>query len=267
MFTTLLNHLKTIRQSRRLWIIGGGIATILVIYGLSQAFHLTHLAADPRSRHFITWGTGNEASRAALITEQRERCPGAPFILPADGYIGLFYADPRAPYSTSNRHQGIDIFSPGEPGTTPIYAAYDGYVTREETWRSSLIIRVPEDPFDPTRQIWLYYTHMADKSGTADFISEAFPPGTREFFVEQGTLLGYTGNFSGNPLREVWVHLHFSVVLDDGNGFYTNELEFDNTIDPSRYLGMAVNYACAESVPACTLSPLCEEAILGAGGG
>jgi hypothetical protein len=212
------------------------------------------------------WLSGDEEARRALMTIQSEPCPGAPFLLPSEGWIGLLYADPRGPYSEDHRHQGIDIFSAGDPGTTPVYAAYDGYVTREEYWASALIIRVPDDPLHPGRQIWLYYTHMADQSGYPDFIVDAFPPGTHEVFVTQGTLLGYTGDYSGNK-RTIWTHLHFSIVLDNSYGHYTNELDFDNTIDPSRYLGMAVNVACAPSAPACTADPLCAEAILSAGGG
>lgn len=213
---------------------------------------------DPRSESFIRWSRGDDLERQALLTVQREACPGAPFILPADGFIGLLYADPRGPYSSSNPHQGIDIFSPdrGRPGLVPVYAAYDGYITREEDWRSTLIQRIPKDPFHPDQQIWLYYTHMADTEGN-DFIEEAFPPGVREVFVEQGTLLGYTGNYNGDSARGVWVHLHFSIVKDDGAGAYTNELDFNNTLDPSPYLGMPAHYGCAPPVPGCSLETSC----------
>ena len=105
---------------------------------------------------------------------------------------------------------------------------------------------------------------MANEAGTEDYIEEAFSQGVSEAFVERGTLLGYTGNYGGS--HRVAVHLHFSIVLDDGRGGYSNELEFDNTVDPSRYLGMAINYACAPEVAACTDDPLCEDAILGRGG-
>jgi murein DD-endopeptidase MepM/ murein hydrolase activator NlpD len=229
---------------------------VLLVAGY-RAVQLARAWQEPPNQRFIQWWQGEPAEREALITVQREACPGAPFILPADGYIGLLYGDPRGPYSDERPHQGIDIFSSGEPGETPVYAAYDGYLTREENWRSSVIIRVPDDPLRPGRQIWLYYTHMADRSGENDFIEDAFPPGTREKFVPQGTLLGYTGDYNGNALRTVWVHLHFSIVLDDSNGSYRNELEFANTLDPSPYLAMPLNQACAAPVVACTPNPAC----------
>jgi murein DD-endopeptidase MepM/ murein hydrolase activator NlpD len=214
------------------------------------------LLGDPRSQAFWQWAQGDPTSRAELITEQRDACSGAPFVLPSDGFIGLLYGDPRSPYSPSSPHQGIDIFSNTEPGITPVYAAYNGYLTREANWRSSLIIRVPDDPLQPGRTIWLYFTHLADRQGN-DFIEDAFPPGTKEVFVEQGTLLGYTGNYNGTSPRTIWTHLHFSIVLDNGNGRYLNELEFANTIDPSPYLGMALNYQCDTTTSDCSVQPSC----------
>jgi murein DD-endopeptidase MepM/ murein hydrolase activator NlpD len=206
----------------------------------------------PRGEGLLLWALGEESARESLVVSQREACIGAPFILPAEGFIGLPYASSGGPYSRANRHQGIDVFSPDRktPGLVPVYAAYDGYVTRKDDWRSTLIQRVPDDPLQPGRQIWLYYTHMADSEGD-DFIVDTFPPGAREVFVEQGTLLGYTGDYNGNSPRGIWVHLHFSIVKDDGTGRYLNELEFDNTLDPSPYLGMPVNDSCAPTVPSC----------------
>lgn len=97
---------------------------------------------------------------------------------------------------------------------------------------------------------------MADRDGN-DFIAASFPPGTQEKFVAQGTLLGYTGDYNGASSRDIWVHLHFSIVQDDGHGRYTNELEFANTLDPSPYLGLPLNYACAAPVMDCAATPAC----------
>ncbi|MCA9933500.1 MAG: M23 family metallopeptidase [Ardenticatenaceae bacterium] len=245
----------TLTQISRRWLKIAALALIGTAVAYA-AYTTLRTLNDPRSQTFVQWASGSPADRASLITVQREACPDAPFILPADGFIGLLYADPRGPYSNSHPHQGIDIFSDAEPGLTPVYAAYDGYITREANWKSSLIQRVPDDPLHPGQQIWLYYTHMADRAGN-DFIEDAFAPGTHEFFVGQGTLLGYTGDYNGSSPRTVWTHLHFSVVRDDGNGRYTNELEFDNTLDPSPYLGMSLNYTCAPEADGCTAVPTC----------
>jgi murein DD-endopeptidase MepM/ murein hydrolase activator NlpD len=234
------------------------IIILMVILLLGYfGFQLASDLRDPGNREVLEWQSGDQATRSALVTVHREACPNAPFILPADGFIGLLYGDPRGPYSRVTPHQGIDIFSDTEPGLTPVYAAYGGYITREPEWRSTLIQRIPDDPLNPGAQIWLYYTHMADREGN-DFIEEAFAPGTSELFVEQGTLLGYTGDYNGGSLRTVWVHLHFSIVKDDGSGRYLNELDFTNTVDPSPYLGMSLHHDCAPVTGSCTPDPTCQ---------
>jgi murein DD-endopeptidase MepM/ murein hydrolase activator NlpD len=151
--------------------------------------------------------------------------------------IGFIWGDP---FRIGHQHSGIDIFGGTEAGVTPVYAAYDGYLTRMEDWKSSLIIRIPSDPLNPDQQIWIYYTHMADPSGES-FIVEDFPPGVQDLFVQEGTLLGFQGNYSGISGNPTGVHLHFSIVKDDGRGHYLNELEITNTLDPSPYFGLALD--------------------------
>jgi murein DD-endopeptidase MepM/ murein hydrolase activator NlpD len=228
----LFSNLPRIPIPRWIW----WVLAVLVLFVLAR-FLIAVL--NPRNRTFYQWFSDPNA-RPEMVTLQAEPCPGAPFVLPAQGFIGLLYGDPRGPYSLVRPHQGIDIFGDGELGTLPVVAAYDGYLTREAEWVSALIIRHPEDPLDPSRQIWTYYTHMADRDGNT-FIHEAFPPGTREVFVERGTLLGHMGNYSGNAGNPTGHHAHFSID--------TNELEFSNTLDPSPYLGMTVNYNSNPSVP------------------
>ena len=177
-----------------------------------------------------------------------ERCREAPFIFPTAGYIGYLWGDS---FKLGHRHQGIDVFGGNGPGLVPVYSASDGFITRQTDWKSSLIIRVPDDPLKPGRQIWLYYTHLADPSGRS-FITSEFPPGTIEKYVAAGELLGFQGNYSGDPQNPVGVHLHFSIVKDDGQGKYLNELKIQNTLDPSPYLGLDLNTHKASNEP-----PIC----------
>jgi murein DD-endopeptidase MepM/ murein hydrolase activator NlpD len=188
----------------------------------------------------------------SLFPEKRmqagDRCGDAPFVFPTDGIIGFIWGDS---FRAGNRHQGLDIFPGTSPGDTPVFAAYPGYLTRLPDWKSSVIIRVPSDPLNPDRQIWTYYTHMADAQGNS-FVDAAFPPGTSEVYVETGTLLGYQGNYSGNPANPTGNHLHFSIVEDNGRGSFKNELEISNTIDPSPYFGMALNADInPDEIPVC----------------
>lgn len=182
-------------------------------------------------------------SSTALVS-----CGEAPFVFPTNGFIGFLWGDS---FRIGHSHQGIDIFSGTETGVTPVYAAYDGYLTRKPTWKASIIIRIPSDPLDPKHQIWTYYTHMADESGNS-YIVDQFPPGTDNVFVEAGTLLGYQGNYSGSPGNPTGIHLHFSIVKDNGQGGFLNELEIKNTIDPSPYFNLDLNGKMnQDTIPIC----------------
>ncbi len=170
----------------------------------------------------------------------------APFLVPTDGLIGYLWDDSFRP---GHRHSGLDIFGGTDVGVTPVVAAYPGYLTRLPDWKSAVIMRVPQDPLQPTRQIWLFYTHMADPHGNS-FISSTFPPGTSEMYITAGTLLGYQGNYTGDAANPSGVHLHFSIVLSDEQGHFRNELEMRNTLDPSPYFGILLNANMALDEPA-----------------
>lgn len=175
-------------------------------------------------------------------------CGDAPFGLPTHGFIGYLYNDSFTPLKL---HTGLDIFGGTAIGETPIYAPYDGLLTRESDWKSSLILRIPSDPLNPGEQIWVYMTHMADPQGNS-LIETNFPPGSREVAVKQGDLLGYQGNYSGYAGSPTGIHLHISIVKDDGNGKYLNELQIENTLDPSPYFGIPLNAASAKNTnPVC----------------
>ncbi|HOH21216.1 MAG TPA: M23 family metallopeptidase [Anaerolineaceae bacterium] len=193
-------------------------------------------AGSARSARVWEW-LKNPQAHPNWAVQAGERCGDAPFQMPTSGLIGFLWDDSFRP---GHRHSGLDIFGGSQAGITPVHAAYDGYLTRLADWKSTVIIRIPSDPLQPGRQIWTYYTHMASPAGES-FVDAAFPPGTSEVFVPAGTLLGYQGNYSGTPGNPTGVHLHFSIVLDDGNGSFRNELEIANTLDPSPYLGIALN--------------------------
>jgi hypothetical protein len=204
----------------------------------------------PRTARVLKW-LRNSSAHPEWAVQAGERCGDAPFIMPTDGLVGFLWDDSFRP---GHRHQGIDIFGGGAVNTTPVVAAYPGFLTRMADWKSTLIIRIPDDPLHPGNQIWAYYTHMAGKQGNS-FISEQFPPGTHEVFVPAGTVLGYQGNYSGDSVTPVGVHLHFSIIMDDGSGKYRNELKIGNTLDPSPYFGLELNAGRSQGeVPKCVLS-------------
>lgn len=209
---------------------GGGLVAALMLY---------HQTRSDSNRYISQW-FNDPARRPALTTIQRVPCPGAPFLLPSDGLIGLLWKDSAAPYNLFRRHSGIDIFGDGAAGTVPVYAAYDGTLTRLPDWKATVIIR-HDDPFHPGRTIWTYYTHMASRDGATSYVVDDFPPGTEAVWVPQGTLLGYQGEYSGNSTAPVGTHIHVSIVKSDPDGSFKNEARPGNTLDPSPYFGMALN--------------------------
>lgn len=187
------------------------------------------------------------AFRRDLVITAGSRCGNAPFIFPTTGVVGFLWDDS---FQLGHRHQGIDIFAGTDINVTPVLAAYAGYVTRLQTWKSSVIERVPSDPLHLERQIWVYYTHMADPQGDS-FVAADFPPGTHEKPVDAGTILGRQGDYSGDPNNPVGVHLHVSIVKDD-HGTFMNELDINNTYDPSPYFGLSLNARQnVDEIPTC----------------
>jgi peptidoglycan LD-endopeptidase LytH len=212
-----------------------GLAALGLI-ALAGAYFLLRRAGSPRDPKVVEW-INHPGSHPDWGVTAMQQCANAPFILPTSGFIGYLWRDTFEPF---HPHQGIDIFAPEGVGQTPVYAAYHGFLTRLVDWKSSLIVRIPIDPLQPDRQIWTYYTHMADAQGNS-LILPAFPPGSSEVAIEAGTLLGHQGNYSGNQADPVGVHLHFSIVKDNGQGKFLNELDVNNTLDPSPYLGLQLN--------------------------
>jgi hypothetical protein len=222
------------------------IATLVAIVTSGAYLYFTLRSTGKRAVQVFDWFR-DTTSRPELIMQAQTRCGDAPFIFPTNGLIGFIWDD----YFNHKRHQGIDIFGGTDVGVTPVVAAYPGYLRRLADWKSTVIVRTPDDPLHPGRQIWVYYTHMADSNGNS-FISEAFPPGTSEVYVEAGTFLGYQGNYSGDPNNPTGIHLHISIVADDGFGNFKNELEINNTYDPSPYFGLSLNaQENPDTIPVC----------------
>jgi murein DD-endopeptidase MepM/ murein hydrolase activator NlpD len=222
---------------------------VIVLLGLAALAAFTPLLGGSRARTRRVWDwLNNPTAHPEWRIQAGQRCGDAPFLLPTNGYVGYLWDDS---FRLGHRHQGIDIFGGTEGNVTPVIAVYPGYLTRLADWKSSLILRIPDDPLQPGRQIWVYYTHMAGPDGTS-YISAEFPPGTSEVYVEAGALLGYQGNYSGTPGNPVGVHLHFSIVKDNGAGGFMNELKISNTLDPSPYLGLPLNAKTnPDTIPVC----------------
>jgi murein DD-endopeptidase MepM/ murein hydrolase activator NlpD len=209
---------------------------IVAITVFAYFFLVNRPGSTMRSTRVVEW-IRNPGKHPDWAVKAGDRCEDSPFSMPTNGYIGFLWDDSFRP---GHHHSGLDIFGGTDIGVTPIYAAYDGFLTRQSDWKSTVIIRIPSDPLQPGRKIWTYYTHMADEQGNS-LIVEEFPTGTVDVFVKAGTLLGHQGNYSGTPGNPTGVHLHFSIVKDDGSGKFLNETIIENTLDPSPYFNLTLN--------------------------
>ncbi len=250
--------METRRSHRRRWLL------LLLILMLGAAVLLGHrglrsvarvIFRRPPNEALLRWFR-EPSSRATLGTSFTAPCPGYPFLTPSSGLVGgLPWNAAYAPYNLFTPHPGIDIFGDGPEGTVPVYAAYDGLLTREEGWKSAVIIR-HEDPLQAGRIIWTYYAHMASADGTRSYIVDRFPPGTVGAPVRQGELIGYQGSYNGGPgAAPIGIHLHFSIVRSDAAGHYLNEAVFANTLDPTPYLGLKLNNPQSADFPLRCLPP------------
>jgi murein DD-endopeptidase MepM/ murein hydrolase activator NlpD len=218
------------------------VMVVGILAGVGIYFYLSMERTFGRTSRMLEW-MRNPSAHPDWAIQAGIRCASdAPFLMPTNGLVGYLWDDS---FKAGKRHQGIDIFGGAGVGETPVVAAYSGYLSRLPAWKSAVIVRVPSDPLVPGRQIWLYYTHMSDANGNS-FLSAEFPPGTAEKYIEAGTLLGYQGNFTGDADNPTGVHLHFSIVMDDGKGSFRNELDINNTLDPSPYLGLPLNARTSE---------------------
>ncbi len=219
---------------------------VVVLAVAAIYLYATYHRTSARAVQVFAW-IQDPASQPLLVIAAGSRCGNAPFVFPTTGVPGFIWDDL---FRLGHRHQGVDIFAGTDIDRTVVVAAYPGYLTRLPEWKSSVIIRVPSDPLDPGRQIWVYYTHMADPEGNS-FVSPEFPPGTTEKPVEAGTVLGRQGDYSGDPNNPVGVHLHISIVKDSA-GRFMNELDINNTYDPSPYFDLPLNaHTNPDKVPTC----------------
>jgi 4-amino-4-deoxy-L-arabinose transferase-like glycosyltransferase len=179
--------------------------------------------------------------RSALETPppQGDRCPDAPWRLPTESDLGLWW------YT-----KALGFMDAGYQNTVPVHAVADGLLTRREAWNDAVAIQ-HDDPLHPGKKVWTFYGGMADADNEASFVADAFPPGSEGVPVKAGDLLGYQGRWWQGP---IWVHVHFAITPARADGSFPAalvnradasdeplpyELEKTGLLVPTPYLGLS----------------------------
>lgn len=171
--------------------------------------------------------------------DEPEACPGAPWRLPTRSELGMWWISKQ-----------LAFMGQGYESTVPVYAVADGLLTRHSDWHDAVAIQ-HDDPLRPGEKVWTFYGGMASGWSEESFVVQDFPLGSEGVLVKRGRLLGYQGQWFGQPGMHVWAHLHFAVVpaMADGSfpvgvvGLVAEEepspggAELERPLDPSPYLG------------------------------
>jgi DNA-directed RNA polymerase subunit beta' len=102
-----------------------GLLVIVLLVG-SYFVYRGRAAGVTRTARLLAW-FNEPGAHPEWAIRRGQRCAGAPFIFPTDGYIGFVWGDSFRP---GHNHQGLDIFGGGDVNQTPVIAAYSGYLTR-----------------------------------------------------------------------------------------------------------------------------------------
>ena len=236
--------MKTNRTLLR-WLVA--LLGIVLLVG-SYFIYRGRAAGTTRTARLLAW-INDPAAHPEWAIQRGARCGQAPFIFPTDGFVGYLWGDSFRP---GHRHQGIDIFGGGDVDQTPVVAAYPGYLTRLPDWKSTVIIRIPHDPLDPGRQIWTYYTHMADEQRRTRSSPRSSRPARARSTLKPGRCSATRAITPATPATRWACTCTSRSCCDDGQGSFRNELEIRNTLDPSPYLGLPFNAATdTGEVPVC----------------
>jgi hypothetical protein len=163
---------------------------------------------------------------AGYVEDPAEVCAGAPWRLPSSGVLGVRW-----------QAGGLEFYGRGNARAVPVYAVADGLLTRLPDWLDAVAIQ-HDDPLQPGRKVWSYYTGMADGNGADSYVAPEFPPGAAQIPVTAGQLLGYQGTWSGRAQWPMWMHVGFFVVPAEAPGAVPVLPGLAQ--DPSPYLGLAI---------------------------
>jgi murein DD-endopeptidase MepM/ murein hydrolase activator NlpD len=175
----------------------------------------------------------------------------APFGIPTSGFSGFLWDEPLP---GGGVHAGVDIcFQNDCRGTAEgnevraafggtLFAIYNDQVHIPTSGNPVPAIVVMEHdnlhiPGEPAT-VFTWYLHMAEEGTSTTYVNDHLEVGQ---YYPAGTLLGHMGNrrikdIHGLPIGDAVTHLHFQVQRKG------TDLFFDNSLDPSHFIGLNVNF-------------------------
>jgi hypothetical protein len=158
-------------------------------------------------------------------------CSNAPLAIPSTGWLGWAYMDPHNDVLLKDNtpHRGLDFWPTSQNLVDrEVRAAHDGVISRRTD--TSLRVSAASGVVDT------YYSHITPLDSI-----------TNSAQVVKGQLLAHVRSND---------HLHFVVIKKpSGTTGFRTELDFENSVDPSRYLNAKLNYYDNGNYPAWTPTP------------
>ncbi len=162
------------------------------------------------------------------------RCYDAPFQFPDNGFIGWIWKDPAAlpapPAGDGHLHTGIDVWPFGGQGS-PVYPLADGYIRRIGNGKGLDALNLWFPSVNGGTEV--YYAHI---KVDPKFI----PPGNDKALSIEVNIAVKATDVLGTVYGENWIHLS----IGSTNGPYSphNDLDPNQTQDPSPYFQASLNY-------------------------
>ena len=138
-------------------------------------------------------------------------CLGAPWQIPTDAHMGLFWY---------NRQ--LLMMGAGRSGEIPVFAVADGLLYQFPEWKTSVAIQ-HDDPFTPGKKLWSFYGDLAPAFDLENaYIVDHFI-GLQGVRVSAGDLIGYQGQWLGS-FQQTWVHARFALLPAEEDGRFPESL-------------------------------------------
>jgi hypothetical protein len=168
---------------------------------MREAIFENYVAVDMRANSLLFKPKDTENN----TYPKNQACPGAPFQLPTQADLGMYWKDSQ-----------LLMMGDGRTGEIPVYAVADGWLYQFPGWETAVAIK-HQDSLKPGKTIWSFYGDLAPAFDQSNPYIESPFSQAEGVPVMSGDLIGYQGRWL-SPSEQTWVHLRFSLLpaTEDG---------------------------------------------------